>query len=75
VASGCTLGLIGSLVGSIGAVAARGVLSAQAYGVSPSDPLTIAITIVGLVVVAALASAVPAWRALRIDAARALRGE
>jgi len=75
VASGCALGVIGSFVGSIGAVAARGVLSAQAYGVSPSDPLTLAVTIVGLVVVAALASAVPAWRALRIDAARALRGD
>jgi len=75
VASGCALGVVGSLVGSIGAVAARGVLSAQAYGVSPSDPLTLAVTIVGLVVVAALASAVPAWRAIRIDAARALRGD
>jgi len=64
-----------SLIFAIGAVAARGVLSAQAYGVSPSDPLTLAVTIVGLVVVAALASAVPAWRAIRIDAARALRGD
>jgi ABC-type lipoprotein release transport system permease subunit len=51
------------------------VLSGKTYGVSPSDPRTLGVTIAGLVVVSALASAVPAWRALRIDAARALRGE
>jgi predicted permease len=75
VVSGCALGLAGSVVGLIGAVAARGVLSSQMYGVSASDPLTLAATVVGLVIVAAVASAVPAWRALGIDPVNALRGD
>ena len=75
VVNGCSLGLLGSLVGLVGAVAVRGVLSSQTYGVSASDPLTLAATVVGLMIVAALASAVPAWRALGINPVSALRGD
>jgi ABC-type lipoprotein release transport system permease subunit len=75
VASGCALGLVGSIVGLLGAVATRALLSSQAYGVSPSDPLTLAATVINLVIVAAAASAVPAWRAWRIDLVGAPRGD
>jgi predicted permease len=75
VGSGCVLGLTGSLVGVVGATATRGALSGQTYGVSPSDPLTLMVTVIGLVIVAAVASIIPASRALRIDPVGALRGE
>jgi predicted permease len=43
------------------------------YGIAEHDPLTFALAPVALLVVAALAAAVPARRAVRIDPARSLR--
>ena len=45
------------------------------YGVTPGDPATITIVGIGLVVVAALASLLPARRASRVDPIVALRAE
>ena len=44
------------------------------YGVSASDPLTLAAVAATLALVALLASAVPAWRASRLDPHLTLRG-
>lgn len=41
--------------------------SAQLYGVSPADPLTIALVTLLLAVVAGAASSLPALRAMRIN--------
>jgi putative ABC transport system permease protein len=43
------------------------------FGVSPGDPLTYASVAVVLAAVVALGSAIPAWRATRVDPIRALR--
>ena len=48
-------------------------LSAYLFGVTPSDIATYAAAAAALGTVAALACAVPAWRASRIDAIDALR--
>ncbi len=45
------------------------------YGVRPGDPVTFAAAVVVLAAVALCASAIPAWRASRIDPIGALREE
>jgi ABC-type antimicrobial peptide transport system permease subunit len=45
------------------------------WGVRPADPVTFVTTSALLLIVAALASLVPALRILRIDPAQTLRGE
>jgi predicted permease len=67
--------LAGLVAGSAVAVAALRVISNRLYGLSPSDPGTFAIAIVGLALVAAFAAWLPAWRAARVDALAALRHE
>jgi ABC-type antimicrobial peptide transport system permease subunit len=64
--------LIGLLAGVAGALAATGLLSAQLYGVGPRDPGTIALVCAGFVLVAVLASWIPARRASAVDPTRAL---
>jgi ABC-type lipoprotein release transport system permease subunit len=45
------------------------------HGVAPHDPLTLGLVPVVLVVVAAAASWIPAWRATRVSPLLALRSE
>ena len=66
---------IGTAAGLAAAVGASRVLSSQLFGVSRSDPLTIAAVIATLIGVALVASALPARRAAEIDPARALQAE
>ena len=66
---------IGAAVGVAGALAASRVLTSQLFGVSRSDPLTIATVVATLVGVALVASAVPARRAAAVDPTRALQSE
>jgi predicted permease len=47
----------------------------QLYGITPNDPLSIALATLGIALVAALAGYVPALRATRVDPIRALRFE
>lgn len=67
-----TVGLgvaIGVMVTAVGA----GSLSTFLYGIVPHDPMSFAGAILGIVVVTALACAVPLRRALTVDPIRALR--
>jgi predicted permease len=66
---------IGIAIGIPAAIAAGRVIAAQLFGVSPSDPVTLAATAVLLTVVAGLAAFGPAWRASRVDPMLVLRGE
>jgi predicted permease len=50
-------------------------LQGMLFGVSPSDPLTLAVVVLMVVGVAALAACLPALRASRIDPMQALREE
>jgi ABC-type antimicrobial peptide transport system permease subunit len=63
---------IGLVAGVAGALAATRLLAAQLYGVGPRDPATIALVCGGFVLVAVLASWIPARRAASVDPTRAL---
>ena len=68
VVPGLGAGLLASLAGTR-------LIARFLYGVPPTDPVTFAAVIAGLLLVAFAASVRPAARAARIDPARALRAE
>lgn len=73
--SGLLLTLAGLAIGFAGALALTRVMTAILFGVTPHDPATMASVAAILAVVALAACAIPAWRAMRVDPAVALRQE
>ena len=73
--NGLSLALIGIGAGLVLAFGVTRLLSGLLHGVQPADPATFAAVAVALIGVAALASAVPAWRASRVDPVIALKSE
>jgi predicted permease len=67
--------LAGIVAGTAAALASARVLETLVFGVSASDPLTLAGVAATLAVVALVASLVPAYRALRLDPVNALRAQ
>ena len=65
----------GLILGGISALAASRVLGHLLFGVSASDPLTLASVTIALAAVAALAAHVPARRAMSVGPMIALRDE
>jgi ABC-type antimicrobial peptide transport system permease subunit len=64
----------GVIVGLFGATFATRLLSGLLYGTPRNDPLVYVAVSVTVIVVALVASYVPAWRAARVDPTIALRG-
>jgi putative ABC transport system permease protein len=67
--------LLGVAIGAGGALALGHVLSNLIYQIKPSDPITFLAVTVLLVLIALLASIIPAYRATRVDPMVALRYE
>ena len=67
--------LVGVAAGTIAALATARVMRTLVFGVSASDPATLAAVGAALVVVALMASLVPAYRASRLDPVTTLRAE
>lgn len=65
--------IAGLVIGVAGALAATRLLQNQLFEVGPRDPLTLIGTALVLLVVGAMAAAIPAWRATTIDPSSALR--
>ena len=66
---------IGIVVGVTGAWFARGILASQVEVVSTGDPLAFTLASGILLLVAFLAAATPAWKALKVDPVEALRSQ
>ena len=75
VGQGTRLAVAGVVIGLVGAFGASRLARTMLFGVSPVDPSTFAASAVLLLVVATLASVVPAFRASRIDPQEAIRME
>ena len=73
--SGAKLALVGCVIGLAGATAASGLLKSMLFGVSPFDPLVLALAAIGVLLLAVVASTLPAFRAASIDPMQALRSE
>jgi ABC-type antimicrobial peptide transport system permease subunit len=65
----------GTVIGVPLAVAAAGTLRSLLFGLAPHDPMTMAMVVAVLWIVAALAAYVPARRASRVEPVVALRAE
>jgi predicted permease len=72
---GAWMTTIGLVVGAALALIAARTAAALLFGLTPSDPAVYAAAIALLAGITLAASALPAWRAARVDPARALRAE
>jgi len=73
VLDGLRLVAIGTALGLAGAVAAVRLIEAQLFGVAPTDLATFMGVAALLVIIGALACAIPALRAIRLDPVVVLR--
>ena len=65
----------GAFIGLLGALAGTTVIRGWLYGIERNDPVTMVAAAVALIVVALLASYVPAMRAARVDPVTTMRAE
>lgn len=75
VGAGVRIVAVGILVGIALVLLTGRLVAAMLYATSPHDPLVMMLASVALIVIAVLASALPAWRASRADPMIALRAE
>ena len=72
---GALLALFGLALGLAASLFFAGLISGMLYDIAPTDVATLGLVALTLILVALLASAVPAWRASEIDPVQALREE
>lgn len=75
VGEGLALAGVGIVIGLAGALILTRSLTSLLYEVRPTDPMVLAGTCLGVLVVTLIASYVPARRAMRVDPMAALRAE
>ena len=75
VQQGFSMALVGSIIGVAGAAAVSRWVQGLLFHVTATDPATLAIVVVVLLLVGAAACLVPAWTASRVDPIQALRTE
>jgi predicted permease len=73
--SGAKLAAFGCVLGLAGAAADSTLLRSLLFGVSPLDPVVLALAAIGVLLLTLTASMLPALRAASIDPMQALRGE
>jgi putative ABC transport system permease protein len=75
IVEGMSPALVGVAAGTLAALASARVIRTLVFGVSASDPVTLAAVAATLALVALMASLVPAYRALQLDPVKTLRAE
>ena len=75
VRQGISMAVVGTAIGVAGAVALSRWIEGLLFGVTATDPTTIAAVVAMLITVALVACTVPAWRATHVDPTQALRAE
>jgi ABC-type antimicrobial peptide transport system permease subunit len=75
VGQGLMMTSVGTAAGVAGALALAQVIKTLLFGVAPTDPASFVMASIGLLSVATIACAFPAWRAARVDPREALRVE
>jgi putative ABC transport system permease protein len=73
--AGAKLAAIGCVIGLAAAAAASGLLRSLLFGVSPFDPLVLTLAAIAVLLLAVVASALPALNAASVEPMQALRGE
>jgi putative ABC transport system permease protein len=64
---------VGCLAGLGLTIASARLITGMLYGVSPNDPMSLAVVLVAVVTISAAAALIPAFRASRVDAMVVLR--
>ena len=72
---GLVLTAIGVIAGLAGAIGLNRLIVSLLFGVQPSDPTTLATVVTGILLVAAFACWLPAWRASRLNPSVVLRAD
>ena len=72
---GFVLTIVGTVAGIVGALGLNQLIASLLFGVRPTDTGTFVLVIMTILLVAAVACGVPAWRAARVDPLVALRYE
>jgi putative ABC transport system permease protein len=75
VGEGLRVAVLGIVLGAAASLAAGKLVATLLFGVPSNDPLTFGMVALVLLIVATVASLVPAWRASRVDPNLALRAE
>src|SRR4029453_15354935 len=75
IVEGMSPALVGIVAGTMAALASAKLIKTLVFGVSASDPLTLAAVAATLALVALVASVVPAYRALQLDPVKVLRAD
>ncbi len=70
---GLALAGTGTAIGLLGGLALTRALKSQLFGIQATDPVTFAAVTLLLVAIGAFATALPAWRATRLDPIQSLR--
>jgi ABC-type antimicrobial peptide transport system permease subunit len=72
---GAKMALLGVAIGVVAGFAFTRLMGSMLFGISAHDPVTFVAVALALIVVAILASYIPAWRAAKVDPMIALRYE